>query len=248
MNPASWVQAGAAPGCACEHSVRAGRGITLARLPHGKKLRFGRDRRTSEETKGGWRLGRVAQGLAGPVEVDRLDWLRADNLRFIADSRNGSGRRVRPRSTARTRYGFRRALAPNASDSPAATIGANLHDVTEVLHPSDPTSASQKLRDRSLKKPVAIRAEHGSGPGRYRRIVHRASGSAIFALFVSAANIEATSPDTFVKTGILMHAIKGRLTGKLRRARNQRENTFRVSHCISMAAAVEGDAAAKETL
>jgi hypothetical protein len=165
----------------------------------------------------------VAQGLAGPVEVDRLDWLRADNLRFIADSRNGSGRRVRPRSTARTRYGFRRALAPNASDSPAATIGANLHDVTEVLHPSDPTSASQKLRGRSLKKPVAIRAEHGSGPGRYRRIVHRVWICNFRPIRIRREHRGDIS-DTFVKTGILMQAIKGRLTGKLRRARNQREN------------------------
>lgn len=158
-----WAQAGTAPGCACEHSVRADNRLALARPPHGNRLRFGRDRRRSDEPKGSWRLGLVAEGLSKPVERGRSGWLGADSVRHIAGSRNGGGQWIRPGATARASYGFRRAIA-RANKITAATIGAHLHDGTQLPHQSDTTSVPQDLQGRSLKNPIALRAEYGGVP------------------------------------------------------------------------------------
>lgn len=213
-----WTQAGTAPGCACEHAVRAESGFILAQPPDWNRLRFERDQKRSEEPKESWRLRLAAEGLAGPLEVNRSDWLPADSLRLVDDSRKRRNRRTRPGSAERTRYGFRGAVPPNTNDIPAATIGALLHDGTQLPHLSDTTSAPQELQGRLLIEPIALRTEHGSGPGRHRRLVNSVS--------VFAANVEAVSPryssQAVVRT--FEQKICGRPAEKLRFIQNQREN------------------------
>ncbi|SDR41074.1 hypothetical protein SAMN05443245_5659 [Paraburkholderia fungorum] len=265
LHLACWAQAGAAPGRACEHSVRADNRLTRARPPQWNRLWFGRGRKRSDEPNRSWRLGLVADGLSKPVERGRPDWPGADSVRVVAGSRNGGGQQIRPDSTARAPYGFRRAVAPGASDIPAATIGAHLYDGTQLPHQPDTTSASQELQGRSLKKPIALRAEYSGVPGKHRRAVCSISS----AISVSAASVAAISPEhsskPVVREGCIEAApvidsslskpagnramkIGDRSTKKIATHAESDREPFRVSHCISMAAAVECDVAAKETL
>ncbi|CAD6557584.1 hypothetical protein LMG28140_06190 [Paraburkholderia metrosideri] len=190
----SWAQAGSAQGCACDHSVHAGNGLILARPAHENSVWLGRDGRISGEAKGRWREGLVAQRLATTVSACGPDGLQTNDLRLVSESRGGGGPRIAPGSIARPRSGFRRAIPPKSSDMPAATVGAYLHDATQLLHLLDATAATHQRRDLSPGKPVVLRAGHGSGPDTCRRVVHHASGAAVSVVFVSAATVAATFP------------------------------------------------------
>jgi hypothetical protein len=188
------VQTGTAQGRACEHVVRADSGLALARPLHEHRQWLVRDRRVQRVSKGNWRQGLVAQGLARSTVVTCSDRLRTQGLRLIFDVRSGGSPGVRRSATARTRCGVRRTLRADSSDISAATTGANFFAVTHQLHLLNTTAATQNLPGRSVKASFAFRAGHGSDPGPYSRVAHHAIDSARPAVFVCAAHVAATSP------------------------------------------------------